>query len=141
MIEHQDIKQHLRQRFPFLLVDRILHVDQEHAVGIKNISGTDPHMDGHVHDEPIMPGVILVEAMSQVGGVLMAHDPRYANVTAGYLAGLDKIKFKGFVRPGDQVVMTARKIAAIGTFARVALSAMVGEEEVVSGEVSYYLRS
>lgn len=141
MIEHQDIKRHLRQRFPFLLVDRILEVDQEQAVGIKNISGSDPFLQGHFPDEPIMPGVILVEAMSQVGGVLMAHDPRFANVTAGYLAGLDKVKFKGFVRPGDQVVITARKIAAIGELARVSLVAQVGGADVVTGEVSYYLRA
>ena len=141
MIEHQDVKRHLRQRFPFLLIDRILEVDQVKAVGIKNISGTDPFMEGHFPDEPIMPGVILVEAMSQVGGVLMAHDPRFSNITAGFLAGFDKIKFKGFVRPGDQVVITARKIAAIGTLARVSVTATVADVEVVSGEVSYYLRA
>lgn len=140
MIEHQNIKLHLRQRFPFLLVDRILSIDPEEAIGIKNISGTDPFLEGHFPDEPIMPGVILVEAMSQVGGVLMAHDPRFRHVTAGFLAGLDKIKFKGFVRPGDQVIITARKIAAIGALARVSLTARVLDVQVVTGEVSYYLR-
>lgn len=67
-IEHQEIKQILRQRTPFLLVDRILEMDGERAVGIKNVTGTEPYLVGHFPDEPILPGVLLLEAMSQVGG-------------------------------------------------------------------------
>lgn len=140
MIEHQQIKQHLRQRAPFLLVDRITNIEAGRIEGIKNISGTDPFLEGHFDEEPILPGVVLIEAMSQVGGVLLAHDPRFAGSTAGFLAGIDKVKFKKFVVPGDQVVLQADGIVAIGKLARLSVRALVAGEEVASGEVSYYLR-
>lgn len=140
IIEHQEIKKHLRQRFPFLLVDRIVELAEDRAVGIKNVTGTEPFLAGHFPDDPIFPGVLMVEAMSQVGGVLMAHDPRFAHATQGFLASLDKFKFKKFVIPGDQVVIEATKMAAIGNLARVAVSARVGDAEVACGEVSYLLR-
>jgi 3-hydroxyacyl-[acyl-carrier-protein] dehydratase len=139
IIEHQDIKRHLRQRFPFLLVDRIIALDDQRAVGIKNVTGTEPFLEGHFPDEPILPGVLLLEAMSQVGGILMAHDPRFAHVTRGFLAGLDKVKFKKFVVPGDQVVMEAVKIAVAGKLARVGVTSRVGEIEVACAEISYVL--
>lgn len=140
VLEHQEIKLHLRQRFPFLLVDRILELEDERAVGIKNVTGTEMFLQGHFPDQPIFPGVLLVEAMSQVGGVLMAHDRRFAHATQGFLASLDKVKFKKFVLPGDQVVIEATKLAAIGNLARVSVSARVGDAEVACGEVSYLLR-
>lgn len=140
MIEHQQVKQFLRQRPPFLLVDRIVHLDGERIVGIKNVSGSDPFLDGHFEDEPILPGVVLMEAMSQVGGVLIAHDPRFAGSTGGFLAGMDKVKFKKFVVPGDQVRIEAGQLVAIGRLARLSVRASVGDDEVASGEISYYLR-
>lgn len=140
MIEHQEIKQFLRQRPPFLLVDRIVHLDSERIVGIKNVSGTDPFLEGHFDEEPILPGVVLLEAMSQVGGVLIAHDKRFANSTGGFLAGMDKVKFKKFVVPGDQVTIEADQLVAIGRLARLSVRARVGDTEIASGEVSYYLR-
>ena len=140
VIEHQDIKKHLRQRAPFLLVDRIIYLDDKRVVGIKNVSGTDPFLDGHFPDEPIFPGVILLEAMSQVGGVLVAHVPRFANSTAGFLAGIDKVKFKKFVVPGDQVVIEGDGLVAAGRMARLKLQAKVKDDLVATGEISYYLR-
>jgi 3-hydroxyacyl-[acyl-carrier-protein] dehydratase len=140
LIEHQEIKKYLKQRAPFLLVDRIVHLDHERVVGIKNVSGTDPFLQGHFDDNPILPGVVLMEAMSQVGGVLIAHDSRFADSTGGFLAGMDKVKFKKFVVPGDQVTIEASGLVAIGRLARLHLSAKVADEEVASGEVSYYLR-
>jgi 3-hydroxyacyl-[acyl-carrier-protein] dehydratase len=140
VLEHREIGRYLRQRSPFLLVDRILSVDAESAVGVKNVSATDRGMEGHFPDDPIYPGVLLVEAMSQVGGVLLAHDPQYRQSTEGYLAALDKVKFTHFVRPGDQVVITATKIRAFGPYARVAVKGTVEGKEVARGEVSYYIR-
>ncbi len=136
-IEHQEIKQILRQRTPFLLVDRILEMDGERAVGIKNVTGTEPYLVGHFPDEPILPGVLLLEAMSQVGGILLAHDPRYKEKTRGYLAEVAKVKFKKFVIPGDQVVMEARKIALLASVARVEVRSTVAGVEVALGEISY----
>jgi len=140
VIEHQEIKQFLRQRPPFLLVDRIVHLDSERIVGIKNVSGSDPFLEGHFDEEPILPGVVLLEAMSQVGGVLIAHDKRFADSTGGFLAGMDKVKFKKFVIPGDQVTIEADGLVAIGRLARLAVRARVGDTEIANAEISYYLR-
>jgi 3-hydroxyacyl-[acyl-carrier-protein] dehydratase len=139
-IEHQDIKRFLRQRAPFLLVDRITYLDAERVVGIKNISGTDPFLEGHFDDGPILPGVVLIEAMSQVGGVLLAHDERFKHATGGFLAGVDKMKFKKFVIPGDQVEIEAGALVAMGSLARLTIRARVGNEEVAAGEVSYFMQ-
>ena len=136
-IEHQQIKEYLRQRYPFLLVDRILNVDEDQAVGIKNVTGSDSCLMGHFPDEPLFPGVLLIEAMSQVGGVLMAFQKRHGS--RGYLAKVDKVKFNRFVRPGDQLVMTAKRGTAMGSLARVAVTAHVGQELAGEAEVTYYL--
>lgn len=139
-IEHQEIKKHLKQRAPFLLVDRITYLDNEKVIGLKNVSGTDPFLEGHFPDEPIMPGVVLLEAMSQVGGVLVAHDARFADAKGGFLAGIDKVKFKKFVIPGDQVVIEGTNLIAAGRLARVSLEAKVDDSVVASGQVSYFMR-
>ena len=139
-LEHREIRKYLRQRAPFLLVDRILQVDAHTAVGVKNISATDPGLEGHFAEDPIYPGVLLIEAMSQVGGVLLAHDPQYSSAREGYLTGVDKVRFKRFVRPGDQVVITATKVKTWGPHARVAVESAVDGRQVARGEVSYYLR-
>lgn len=138
-IEHQDIKNFLKQRAPFLLVDRITYLDAEKVVGVKNVSGSDPFLVGHFDDAPILPGVVLMEAMGQVGGVLIAHDARFADAAGGFLAGVDKVKFKKFVIPGDQVVIEAGRLVAIGRLVRLTVSARVGADEVACGEISYYM--
>ena len=139
VLEHQDIKRYLRQRYPLLLVDRVIELDDEHAVGIKNVTGSDACLRGHFPDEPLFPGVLLVEAMSQVGGILMALDGRFRNARGGYLAKIDKVKFSRFIRPGDQVVMTARKARCVGRVARAIVEATVDSHHVGRGEITYHL--
>lgn len=131
----------LRHRYPLLLVDRIVHLDAERAVGIKNFSAAEPYVPGHLPGRPAFPGVLLLEAMSQVGGVLLAHAPPFAGGAGGggYLAALDRVEFKRPVVPGDQVVIEAVKTAAVKPFARVRATARVGGEEVAAGEITYYL--
>lgn len=138
VIEHQQIKQFLRQRFPFLMIDRIVELEPDRIVGIKNVTATDVALQGHFPDEPILPGVILLEAMSQVGGVLLAHDPLLADKHRGYLAAIDKVKFKKFIVPGDQVRIEATKVAVTASLARIRAVATVGDAEVATGEISYY---
>lgn len=108
-------------------------------MGIKNVTGTDIFIPGHFPDEPILPGVLLLEAMSQVGGVLWARDRRYEGFERGFLAAIDKVKFKRFVVPGDQVVIEAVKGPGLEHLARVSARSFVGGDEVASGEISYYL--
>lgn len=102
----EDIHRLLPHRYPFSLVDRIIkYVPEKLAVGIKNVTFNEPHFQGHFPGKPIMPGVLIVEAMAQVGGVVLTQMP---NLPEGLFmfAGIDKVRFRRPVVPGDQLVMT-----------------------------------
>jgi 3-hydroxyacyl-[acyl-carrier-protein] dehydratase len=102
----EDIHRLLPHRYPFSLVDRIIeYTPGERAVGIKNVTFNEPHFQGHFPGRPIMPGVLIVEAMAQVGGVVLTQLP---DIPVGLFmfAGIDKVRFRRPVVPGDQLVMT-----------------------------------
>ncbi len=102
----EEIQKLLPHRYPFALVDRILDfIPAKSAVGIKNVSINEPHFQGHFPGRPIMPGVLIVEAMAQVGGVVMTQVP---SMEGGLFlfAGIDKVRFRRQVVPGDQLVIT-----------------------------------
>jgi 3-hydroxyacyl-[acyl-carrier-protein] dehydratase len=100
MLEAEEIQQILPHRYPFLLVDRVLEVGPDHAVGIKNVTINEPFFQGHFPGQPIMPGVLIVEALAQVGGVALLNRPEHRGKLALF-AGMDKVRFKHPVRPGD----------------------------------------
>ena len=98
----------LPQRYPFIMIDRVLdYVPGEQIIAVKNVSAGDPWMAGHFPGNPVMPGVLILEAMCQAGGVLV-------NLSGGkeakYLAGLDKVRFRKRVIPGDQLVIHGKVI-------------------------------
>ncbi len=100
---HQ-IRNTLPHRYPFLLVDKIIHMDDHSVVGIKNLTYNEHFFQGHFPEEPIMPGVLQIEAMAQVGGMLALHSlPDPENYTS-YFVKIDKVKFKHKVIPGDTLV-------------------------------------
>jgi 3-hydroxyacyl-[acyl-carrier-protein] dehydratase len=102
----EDIQQLLPHRYPFLLVDRIIeNFPGERAVGIKNVTMNEPHFQGHFPGRPIMPGVLIVEAMAQVGGVVLMQLP-HIHGKLSLFAGIDRVRFRRPVVPGDQLVMT-----------------------------------
>ena len=105
MMEIKEIMKHMPHRYPFLLVDRILSMKEgEEIVGIKNVTINEPFFVGHFPGEPIMPGVLIVEAMAQVGGVLAFHSiPADWAGSLVYFMGLDKVRFRKLVVPGDQL--------------------------------------
>jgi 3-hydroxyacyl-[acyl-carrier-protein] dehydratase len=139
-IEHRELKKYLRHGYPFLLVDRILEIDGDRAVGIKNVSGTDQFVQGHFPEAPIFPGVLLIETMAQVGAVLLAHrHPEYQSATSGYLTKVHDFKFKRLVVPGDQLVIEATEVMRSGPHARVRVTGRVDSHEAASGEISYYV--
>jgi UDP-3-O-[3-hydroxymyristoyl] N-acetylglucosamine deacetylase/3-hydroxyacyl-[acyl-carrier-protein] dehydratase len=104
-LEAEDIMKILPHRYPFLLVDRILRIEKgKRAVGIKNVTINDYFFQGHFPGRPVMPGVLIIEAMAQVGGVLMLSPQENRGKLAFFMAA-DKIKFRKTVEPGDQLVI------------------------------------
>lgn len=103
MMNIEEIKAILPHRYPFLLVDRIEELEEGvRAVGIKNVTANEPFFQGHFPDYAVMPGVLIVEALAQVGAVAMLMKPENRG-KLGFLAGIDGFRFKQQVRPGDQL--------------------------------------
>ena len=104
MIDITTILDILPHRYPFLLVDRVLEIEPgRRAVGLKNVTFNEPFFSGHFPGRPIMPGVLLLEAMAQVGGVLLLHELQNRHDKLIYFTGIDNAKFRRPVVPGDQV--------------------------------------
>ena len=104
MMDIQAILQNLPHRYPFLLVDRILESGPGHVVGLKNVTINEPFFQGHFPGHPIMPGVLIVEAMAQVGGMLLMGTVEDPDSKVVYFMSLDNVKFRKPVRPGDQII-------------------------------------
>ncbi|MGR3766110.1 3-hydroxyacyl-ACP dehydratase FabZ [Rossellomorea sp. NS-SX7] len=103
MLDINEIKDIIPHRYPFLLVDRILKVEEgKKAVGIKNVTANEEFFNGHFPDYPVMPGVLIVEALAQVGAVAMLKKEENRGRLA-FFTGIDKCRFKRQVKPGDQL--------------------------------------
>jgi 3-hydroxyacyl-[acyl-carrier-protein] dehydratase len=102
----EQIHQLLPHRYPFALVDRIIeYVPGEKAVGIKNVTYNEPYFPGHIPDRPLMPGVLQIESMAQVGGTILMQMPELKGKFFAF-AGIDKARFRRPIVPGDQLIMT-----------------------------------
>lgn len=108
MMDVVKIKEIIPHRYPFLLVDRIVECSSDAIVGIKNVSVNEPFFQGHFPNDPIMPGVLILEAMAQTGGVLVFTLWPELKDKPFYFAGLDKVRFRKPVRPGDRLVMKVK---------------------------------
>lgn len=136
----EDIQQLLPHRYPFLLVDRIIeYMPGQRAVGIKNVTCNEPHFQGHFPGRPIMPGVLIVEAMAQVGGVVLT---QLLDTESGVFlfAGIDKVRFRRQVVPGDRLVMTVDLLRIKQRrFGKMQARAEVDGQLVTEGELTFYL--
>jgi beta-hydroxyacyl-ACP dehydratase FabZ len=118
-VEIERILQVLPHRYPFLLVDRIVEVDgATRIVGIKNVTINEPYFQGHFPGHPIMPGVLIVEAMAQVGGCLMLGTMDRPEAKVVYFMGLDAVRFRRPVRPGDQLRLEVEVLQVRGPTCR-----------------------
>ncbi|UYT88385.1 3-hydroxyacyl-ACP dehydratase FabZ [Priestia megaterium] len=112
MLDIEQIKEIIPHRYPFLLVDRILEVEEgKKAVGLKNVSANEEFFNGHFPDYPVMPGVLIVEALAQVGAVAMLKKEENQGRLA-FFAGIDNCRFKKQVRPGDQLRLEVEIVRA-----------------------------
>jgi len=138
MLNVREILKHLPHRYPFVLVDRIIEIDGEHKiVGIKNVSINENFFQGHFPDRPVMPGVLICEALAQVGAIF-AHNARGGRDgdKIFVLTGLDKVKFKRPVEPGDQLRLELTCLKRRGSFWRLLGVATVDGKLVARAEIS-----
>ncbi len=139
MLTVTQIQAIIPHRYPFLLVDRIVEIEpMKRAVGIKNVTANEYFFQGHFPGKPIMPGVLLLEAMAQVGGVAMLYSEEFAGKLPVF-AGIDRAKFRRPVVPGDQVRMVAEISKVRGTMGKVWAEAFVDGELVAEGEFLFAL--
>jgi len=131
------IQEILPHRYPFLLVDRIESVENgRKAVGIKNVSANEPFFQGHFPGHPVMPAVLVIEAMAQVGAVAVLQMPEFAGKIALF-AGIDRARFRRQVVPGDQLRIEVEVRKLRGTVGKSSASAYVGEEMAAEAELLF----
>jgi len=137
-LDMQAILERLPHRYPFLLVDRVLECHPGHSIrALKNVTYNEPYFPGHFPGRPVMPGVIIIEAMAQAAGILCFVT---ANVipdakTRFFFVGIDKARFRKPVVPGDQLVLTAQLQRTLKGIWRYSTAASVGEHEVAHAEM------
>jgi beta-hydroxyacyl-ACP dehydratase FabZ len=102
-LDIHDISAILPHRYPMLMVDRIVEISDDSVVGIKNVTVNEPYFNGHFPGFPVMPGVLIIEAMAQVGGILISRVNANARGKIMFLASVDEAKFRKPVIPGDQL--------------------------------------
>ena len=129
------IREILPHRYPFLLVDRIEELEAERVVGIKNVTVNEPFFAGHFPDYPVMPGVLIIEAMAQVAGVLVLSGIPDRKSKLVLLAGVDGAKFRKPVRPGDQLRIEMKILRSRASMAKISGTATVDGAIVAEAEM------
>ena len=139
LFDAKKIETILPHRYPFLLVDRVLHIDLENneIIGLKNVTANEPFFQGHFPGVPIMPGVLILEALAQVGGILV-HQKGYDKKIA-VLLNIANAKFRKPVLPGDALHLHAKGIHISANGGKMAAKAMIGEQLAVEAELSFAL--
>ena len=139
MLDIGQILEILPHRYPFLLVDRMDELEiGKRAVGIKNVTVNEPFFQGHWPGDPVMPGVLIVEHMAQVGGVLLLSQVANEGKQA-FIAGADKVRFKRRVVPGDQLVTEVEVLRCKGDIGKIAACCRVDGEVACKGEFMFAL--
>lgn len=141
MLNINQIIELIPHRYPFLLVDRIIEiVEGKKAVGIKNVTINEPYFLGHFPGHPVMPGVLIVEALAQVGGIAMSNVESNDH-KIGLLTGIDNCRFKKQVKPGDQLHLEFEVTRIKGQIVKGTGIAMVNNELVCEVEIMFAFNS
>ncbi len=137
MLDNMQIQNIIPHRYPFLLVDKIIEVEEgKRAVGIKNVTINEPFFQGHFPNNPLMPGVLIVEAMAQVGAVAVMTLEENKGKLAVF-AGIDSVRFKRQVRPGDTLRMEVELISMRRGIGKAEAVAYVDDEVACKGELMF----
>lgn len=133
----EKIMQILPHRYPFLLIDRILElVPGDSVLALKNVTINEPFFQGHFPNNPIMPGVLIIEAMGQAGGVLASHSlPSEKEGALIYFMGMDKVRFRKQVEPGDQLILKLKILRKRANTFKMSGIAMVNEKIAAEAEL------
>lgn len=138
-LDIEEIMKVLPHRYPFLLVDRILEVvPGQKAVGIKNITINEPYFAGHFPDHPVVPGVLMIESMAQVGACALLSLEEYRDCLP-FLAGVDRARFKRPAQPGDTLHITTELLKIRGAFGKGKGQVMVDHEVICGAEFMFAL--
>ncbi len=137
ILDAVQIQEIIPHRYPFLLVDRIVEIEYgKRSVGLKNVTINEPFFQGHFPGYPVMPGVLIVEALAQVGAVAILGKEENKGKLA-FFAGIDNFRFKEQVTPGDTLVLEVEMTRVRGTVGKGNAVARVGEKVVAEGEIMF----
>jgi len=140
MLDVQQIKEIIPHRYPFLLVDKVVEMEEgKRVVGIKNVSANEPFFEGHFPEYPVMPGVLILEALAQVGAIAVL-DMEVNKGKIGFLAGVDKCRFKRQVKPGDQLRLEVEIIRMKGPIGKGKGIAKVDGEIACEAEIMFAIQ-
>lgn len=142
MLDIVAIQERLPHRYPFLMVDRVVELEPgKRAVALKNVTVNEPHFAGHYPGRPIMPGVLLLEALAQVGGlaVMVPDEDKVPDSRVPLLAGVDKARFRRPVVPGDQLRLEVDITQLRRSTGKCKGIAYVGEEKAVEAEIMFVI--
>jgi len=117
----------LPQRYPFLMIDRIIELKSDSIITLKNVTHNEPHFEGHFPDNPIMPGALILEALMQTSILLAKYDIEIDSRAIMYVTTMDKIRFQKPVLPGDQMHLKVSRVGDMGSTIRFAGAAWVGK--------------
>ncbi len=138
MLNTQEIMEIIPHRPPFLLVDRILELDERHAIGVKQVTVDEPFFAGHFPGNPIMPGVLQIEALAQVGAVAVLHQEAYRGKLALF-ARIDNVRFRKPVTPGDTLRLEVQLVELRGKVGKGHAVASVDDQVVTEGDLTFML--
>lgn len=134
-----EIKKLLPHRYPFLLLDRVTEIHPgQSAVGYKNLTANEQFFEGHFPQKPIMPGVLMVEALAQLGCVALLSDDSFKG-KLGVFTGIDGVKFRQMVIPGDRLELSVELVKLKGPLGKMKGTARVGDKVACEGEFSFAL--
>ena len=140
MLDIQQTKEIIPHRYPFLLVDKVLEMEEgKRVVGLKNVSANEPFFAGHFPEYPVMPGVLILEALAQVGAIAVL-DMEQNKGKIGFLAGVDKCRFKREVKPGDQLQLEVEIIRMRGAIGKGKGVATVNGEIACEAEIMFAIK-